>query len=471
MSNGVLTKSRSAAAPGHTKEHADAAPVAQQPSRDSRDDLVHAYVQQFDHLTRGYESSQLVAQRQAAMERFAELGFPTTKNEDWHFTSVAPILERLYAPRPAAGALALDASDIAEFQFEGEWQTLVFLNGRFVPKLSRIESAAKVYVGPMSEADSDDERARFIEQHTGQYADTGNHAFTALNTAFAGDGALVHVAANTVAPVNIHLMFVSDASADGALISPRNMVVMEHHAEATVMESYVSVGDADYFTNAVTEVFVGEGARLRHYKMQRESINACHVGSWYAHQAGSCAYEAFSFATGANLSRTNISTLMDGDGSHVSLDGLYLVNGKQTVDHQTNVVHAKENCTSHELYKGVLDGESHGVFNGKVYVHPEAQKTDGKQSNANLLLSDRARVDTKPQLEIYADDVKCTHGATVGPVDSTALFYLKSRGLGPSVAIRLLTYAFAAEVLEELTIPEVRDKLEQLAFERFAVGA
>jgi Fe-S cluster assembly protein SufD len=264
---------------------------------------------------------------------------------------------------------------------------------------------------------------------------------------------------------------VSDDAAEGALVSPRNVIAMEHHAEATVVESYVSLGNASYLTNAVTEVYVADGARLRHYKIQRESLRAYHVGSWYASQGSNCAYEAFSFAVGADLSRTNIATLLDGEGSHVSLDGLYLVNGDQTVDHQTSVIHAKESCTSHELYKGVMDGESHAVFNGKVYVRPEAQKTDGKQSNNNLLLSEGARVDTKPQLEIYADDVKCTHGATVGPVDSTALFYLKSRGIGPEIALRLLTYAFAAEVLEELTIPAVRDELEKLAFERFAVGA
>lgn len=428
------------------------------------------YVVQFDELERAHEHIWLGAQRRAAIESFAQLGFPTTKDEDWHFTSIAPLLERAYVPL-ANATTALSARDIAQFQFAGEWQTLVFLNGQFVARLSQVESGDTIYAGPMSEALMDDARARTIEQHRGGLADTRTKAFTALNSAFAGDGAFIHIAANTVAPRNVHLLFVSDDAAEGALVSPRNVIALEHHAEATVMESYVSLGNANYLTNSVTEVYVGDGARLRHYKIQRESVRAYHVGSWYANQGRSCAYEAFSFAIGADLSRTNIATLLDGEGSHVSLDGLYLVNGDQTVDHQTSVIHAKESCTSHELYKGVLDGDSHAVFNGKVYVHPEAQKTDGKQSNNNLLLSEGAKVDTKPQLEIYADDVKCTHGATIGPVDSTALFYLKSRGIGPSIALRLLTYAFAAEVLEELTIPAVRDELERLAFERFAVGA
>ena len=440
----------------------------------TRDSRVEGYLKLFDDIGRGHELLWLLKQRRAAIESFGRLGFPTSKDEDWHFTSVAPILERAYVPpvTPSADdSPALTREDVAPYTFEGEWETLVFLNGRYVANLSQIESDAQAYVGPMSDALVDDARAHFFERHFAGVADVGGHSFTALNAAFAGDGALVHVGADTVMPRNIHLLFVSDDAAEGALVSPHNIIALDHHAEVTVVESYVSAGNANYFTNAVTEVYIGDGARLRHYKIQRESPRAYHVGSWYAHQADTCAYEAFSFATGADLSRTNIATLLDGNGSHVSLDGLYLVNGEQTVDHQTSVVHAGESCTSHELYKGVLDGDSHAVFNGKVYVRAEAQKTDGKQSNNNLLLSEGARVDTKPQLEIYADDVKCTHGATVGPVDSTALFYLKSRGIGTSIALRLLTYAFAAEVLEELTIPAVRDELEKLAFERFAVGA
>lgn len=446
---------------------ADDAPVVSPHA--TRDARVAEYVSAFEALDRTDEPIWVGAQRRGAIESFTQLGFPTSKNEDWHFTSVSPLLERTYSPATPDSS-TLTARDISPFMFEGEWQTLVFLNGHFLPQLSESVTGDTVFVGPVSAALESDDTARLLERHVGGLAETHSHAFSALNAAFAGEGALVHVAPNSAPPHNIHLLFVCDDAAEGALVSPRNLIVLGHHAEATVMESYVSIGNANYFTNAVTEVYVADGARLRHYKIQRESTRAFHVGSWYATQGRSCAYEAFSFAIGADLSRTNIATLLDGEGSHGSLDGLYLVNGDQTVDHQTSVIHAKENCTSHELYKGVMDGDSHAVFNGKVYVHPEAQKTDGKQSNANLLLSERARVDTKPQLEIYADDVKCTHGATIGPVDTTALFYLKSRGIGPEIALRLLTYAFAAEVLEELTIPAVRDELERLAFERFAVG-
>jgi Fe-S cluster assembly protein SufD len=246
------------------------------------------------------------------------------------------------------------------------------------------------------------------------------------------------------------------------------LIVAERHSKATVIESYVSVGEATYFTNAVTEVDVADGATVNHYKIQRESPRAYHVGTIEARQGRDSHFVSFSFATGAALSRTNVYTVLGGDGCGVTLNGLYMVDGEQHVDHQTRVEHARPDCFSRELYKGVLDGSSHGVFNGKVYVHPIAQKTDGKQSNNNLLLSDRAHIDTKPQLEIFADDVKCTHGATVGRLDATALFYMKSRGIPTDTARKLLTYAFAADVLETIELDEVRVGLERLALERFA---
>jgi Fe-S cluster assembly protein SufD len=261
---------------------------------------------------------------------------------------------------------------------------------------------------------------------------------------------------------------VTDTTLANGLVSPRLLIVAERYAEATLVESFVSFGTSANFTNAVSEVYLAAGARVRHYKIQRESADAFHVGSVYAHQQEGSHYESFSFATGAALSRTNVSTVLDGPGAHVTLNGLYMVSGTQTVDHQTRIEHAKENCTSHEVYRGVLDGASHAVFNGKVYVRPEAQKTDGKQSNNNLLLSEQARVDTKPQLEIFADDVKCTHGATIGRLDETALFYLKSRGVGQELARRLLTYAFTAGVLEEMTVDVVKVRLEELTFDRYA---
>jgi Fe-S cluster assembly protein SufD len=235
-----------------------------------------------------------------------------------------------------------------------------------------------------------------------------------------------------------------------------------------VIESYVSLRDSGYFTNAVTEISVGEGAHVDHYKMQRESESAFHVGTVQISQARDSQLHSFSFAVGGSLARTNIYTSLDGDAATCTLNGLYLTDGTQHIDNQTSIEHIAPNCPSHEVYKGVLDGRSHGVFNGKVYVHPEAQKTDGKQSNNNLLLSPGARVDTKPQLEIFADDVKCTHGATVGRLDEQAMFYLNSRGIGPETARILLTYAFAADVLETIELEPLKVQLEKMVLARFA---
>ena len=246
-----------------------------------------------------------------------------------------------------------------------------------------------------------------------------------------------------------------------------SLIVIGANARATVLESYVSLSDAVYLTNAVTEVVVGDGATLNHTKLQREGMRAFHVGTIEAHQGRDSHYLSFSFATGASLSRTNIYTTLDGPGCGSTLNGLYMLDGEQHCDHQTSIVHAQPNCFSREVYKGVLDGRSHGVFNGKVFVYPVAQKTDGKQTNNTLLLSDKATIDTKPQLEIFADDVKCTHGATVGRLDEQALFYMKSRGVSRELARRLLTYAFAADVLETIEQQSVREALEEMTLRRF----
>jgi Fe-S cluster assembly protein SufD len=252
---------------------------------------------------------------------------------------------------------------------------------------------------------------------------------------------------------------------------PRNLVVLDRNAKATVLETYAAVGEAHYFTNVVTEVAIADGATLDHVKLQRESQRAFHVGTTDVRQGRDSHYVSFSFGTGGSLSRSNIYTALAGEGCGATLNGLYLLDGEQHTDHQTRIYHAEPNCYSRELYKGILDGTSHGVFNGKVYVEPAAQKTDGKQENHTLLLSDRAHIDTKPQLEIFADDVKCTHGATVGRIDETALFYMKSRGVGRELARNLLTYAFAADVVETIEEDTVRESLESLVLSRFVADS
>jgi Fe-S cluster assembly protein SufD len=432
-----------------------------------------AYVAAFEEVSDGATVPPAVQSiRRAAFDRFASLGFPTTKNEDWHFTSVSPIAEQEFTPLVAASG-DVSRDDLTPFTFGGRgggggaiaWYTMVFVNGRFAPELS---DCTKLPTGVrLWDLATAWNKAPDVVDRVGKLATYDTHAFTALNTAFMYDGAVVQIAPETEVDRPIHLLFVCDATAARAMVHPRNLIVVGRSAKATIIESYVSTSDAMYFTNAVTEVSVGEGATLRHYKMQREGARAFHVGTIEAHQARDSHYMSFSLATGGALTRTNVYTTLDGEGAGSTLNGLYMADGEQHCDHQTQIIHAQPNCFSRELYKGVLDGRSHGVFNGKVFVHPIAQKTDGKQTNNTLLLSDTAQIDTKPQLEIFADDVKCTHGATVGQIDQTALFYLKSRGIPNTLARRLLTYAFAAGVLETIELDEVREGLEQMTLERF----
>lgn len=406
--------------------------------------------------------------RTRAMEQLQANGFPTPRNEDWHFTNPAPITEQPFEPM-AAGLGTVTRDDLAPYLVgHAEWPTVVFVNGRHVPSLSTV-GWLPAGVRVMSLASALHEEPTLLERHLGKYASVTEQAlaFTALNTAMMRDGAVLHVAKETEIPAPIHILYVTDAAAEGGVSHPRNLLVLEHHAKATVIEQYISLGEARYLTNAVTEAVLAEGATLNHYKLQREGEQAYHVGHIEVEQGRDSHYVSFSFAIGSALARSNIYTRLAGEGCGATLNGLYMLDGSQVSDHQTRIEHVAPNCYSREMYKGILDGTSHGVFNGKVYVHPEAQKTDGKQTNKTLLLSERARIDTKPQLEIFADDVKCTHGATVGKLDELATFYMKSRGIPAEMTRRLLTYAFAAEVLETLELQPLVEDLERMTLARY----
>ncbi len=404
--------------------------------------------------------------RERAMAAFQAAGFPTTKNEDWHFTNPSPIAEATFAPmRGPAGTASV--AQITQLLFgETSWPRLVFINGRFVPALSTNGIDG---VKAMSLATAYREEPSLLERHLTRQADTQDpsQVFSAINTALMQDGAVIHVQRGVDVATPITLLFLSDEAASGGSSHPRVLVVAEPQSKVTVIEQYASLGGTRYFTNAVTEGWVGDGATLNLFRLQREARDAFHVGTTAVRQERDSHFVSFSFVTGAELSRINVYADLRGAGCGATLNGLYMLTGVQHCDHQTRIVHAEPNCYSRELYKGVLDDQSHGVFNGKVYVHPEAQKTDGKQTNNTLLLSERARIDTKPQLEIFADDVKCTHGATVGRIDETALFYMKSRGIPNNEARKLLTYAFCAEVLETIPVDALREGLEKMTLERF----
>ena len=426
--------------------------------------MTATYAEAFSAIDAAGAPAWLGELRRAALAEFQSVGFPTTRNEDWHFTSVTPIAERTFrAPKPAAAhtpaeILGLVTGDAA-------WPRAVFVNGRFDAALSSLGGLDGAKVATLSSALRD--MPDFVATHLGRLATFDRQAFTAFNTAFAQDGLVVRVPKGVKVAAPLHVIHVADAQAAGSMLHPRLLVVVEPLAEFAVVESFVALKGTEYLTNAVAEVFVGNGARVHHYKVQQEARDAFHVGTVQATQGRDSLFHSFSYAAGAALSRTNIYTTLLGEAAEVRLNGLYLVDGSQHADHQTFVEHIAPACASRELYKGVLDGEAHGVFNGKVFVDPEAQKTDGKQTNHALLLSPDARVDTKPQLEIFADDVKCTHGATVGRLDEMALFYLKSRGVGAENARALLTYAFAAEVLETVEVDALREGLEAIAFRRF----
>ncbi|MGQ0537464.1 MAG: Fe-S cluster assembly protein SufD [Gemmatimonadaceae bacterium] len=407
----------------------------------------------------------LAARRREALELFESLGFPTTKNEDWHYTSLASLAGAAFDPMAAAtGSLGADA--VAAYSFGSSAPNVVFVNGRYSAALSSIQALPEG-VRVLRLAGAALEEPTLLERYLTRFASL-EHALTALNTAFLHDGVLLHVAAGTRSTVPLHVLHINDTAAAGGVTHPRTLVVIEPNAKARVLEQYVGPSGTEYFTNAVSEVAVADGATLDHYLLQREGDAAFHVGTVEVRQGRDSHYNSFAFSTGGALSRTNIYTVLDGEGCGCTLNGLYMLDGRQHGDHQTRIEHVQPNCFSRELYKGILDDESHGVFNGKVYVHPQAQKTDGKQTNNTLLLSERAKIDTKPQLEIFADDVKCTHGATVGRIDELALYYMKSRGISHESARKLLTYAFAAEALETIELEALRDGLERLTLERYA---
>jgi len=426
------------------------------------------FLSRFEAFSRngGGRPQWLLPLREGAMERFSAEGFPRAKDEDWRFTSLKPITEGNFPPLEAP-PVQPSPEDLDDFLIgHPEWPVAIFVNGRLAPELSRLNSLPQgVRILGLAEAWS--EAPELVKPHLAQTAPVTGSAFTALNTAFMADGALIRLAADAVLEQPIHLIYLTDATAAAGMSSPRTLVVLDSNAKAQVIESYVSLGEGRYFTNAITEVVLGPGARLEHYKIQREDEKAYHVGTIEARQERDSHFESLSFALGAELSRTNIYTVLGGEGSHVTMNGLYVGHGSQHIDHQTRIDHAEPNCTSWEMYKGILDDRSHAVFNGKVFVRPEAQKTDGKQTNRTLLLSDQAKVDTKPQLEIFADDVKCTHGATVGQLEAQALFYCRSRGLSEQDARTLLTYAFAADVLEQIPNHEIAADLERLVMRRF----
>lgn len=399
--------------------------------------------------------------RRSAMARFSELGFPTTHEEDWRFTNVAPIAETSFR-LAEDGHVELTARELERFGFlDLAGIRLVFVNGRYEPGLSLLQPLPDgMKVGSLVHELTTDPGT--LEQHLGRYADYQHDAFCALNTAFMEDGAFVHIPRGTVLSEPISLLYVSAPTADPAITHPRNLIVAGEESQATIVEDYVSLTGDTHFSNVVTEVVVGENSVLSHYRIERESAGAFHVSTLRVQQGRSSDVASHSLLLGGALVRNNVHTVLAGDGGECLMNGLFMGTGEQHLDNYMKVEHAGPHCNSRQFYNGILDGRSRGVFHGRIIVHKDAQKTNAKQTNRNLLLSDEAQIDTKPQLEIHADDVKCTHGATIGQIDEDAIFYLRSRGIAEASARTMLLSAFARESLGRMKNESIRKHLEGL---------
>jgi Fe-S cluster assembly protein SufD len=398
--------------------------------------------------------------RAGGIARFGELGFPNMKQEAWRFTSVASITDASFdIAHPASRIPRLD--EIEPLLVAGSPHRLVFVNGFLVRSLStpfsdgvRLDGLAQALI----------DQPELVREHLCKYAAFQDRPFCALNTAFVRDGAFVYVPAKATVEKPIQLLFLATAGKTGGRVvtHPRNLVVIEREARAAIVETYASLDEEVYWTNTVTEITAGDGARVDYHRVQRESPRAYHIGATETNQGRDSTVNLHAVAFGGALARHDIGSVMAGPGGKLILNGLYLLTGDQHADHHTTIDHAAHHCESHEYFNGVLDGKSRGVFTGRIIVRPGAQKTDSKQTNNNLLLSADAHADSQPQLEIYADDVKCTHGSTVGPLDPRALFYLRSRGVGEHEARRLLTYGFAAEILGRMEVASLRAQLDAI---------
>jgi Fe-S cluster assembly protein SufD len=398
--------------------------------------------------------------RDRAATRFAALGFPTVREEEWRFTNVAPIAAAEFKPT-GLDAVQATEEEISGYLYSDAEHRLLIVNGRFFPALSRTQGLpAGVRVGSLAAAVT--EQADVVQRYLGQLADFGTKGFTALNTALAADGAYVYIPDGVLLEQPLHLLFVTTTSATSGPImtSARALIVAGDRSQARIVETYVGPRGASYFTNAVTEIFAGENAVIDHYKVQEESFDAFHIASMHVHAARSASFSSHSFSLGGRLVRNDVSALLDGEGAECTLNGLYLADGERLVDNHTLIDHAKAHCPSHEIYKGILGGKARAVFNGKIIVRQDAQKTDAKQTNRALLLSDNASINTKPQLEIFADDVKCTHGAAIGQLDEDAIFYLRARGLTYFEARDMLIHAFAGDILDRVKIESLKTALE-----------
>jgi Fe-S cluster assembly protein SufD len=418
----------------------------------------------FENSLNGESLKPIHRVRKEAIANFSNLNFPTTHDEEWRFTNITPLLKYNFQQ---SEKISLKQKQIKNFLFKKISDNLiVFINGHFAPELSRLEKLPEgVKVESISEGIKNG--SAIIDEHLGKYANYKDQIFTALSTAFTKDGAFIHVADNKIVDESINILFITSAGEDKILSQPRNLFVAGKNSQVTIIERYATLDQGIYFTNVVSEIVAGENSSVTHIKVQEESLKAFHVSRTEVDQEKNSNFVSYSISLGGEISRYDVNSKFNDEGGECSLNGLYLLTGSQLYDTHSLIDHAKPHCTSHEHYKGILDDTSRGVFNGKVIVRKDAQKTNAFQENNNIILSDGALVNTKPQLEIFADDVKCSHGATVGQLDQDSLFYLKTRGIGEEMARDILIHAFASDVIKSIKIEQVKDYLEEILTGRF----
>ena len=399
------------------------------------------------------------ALRAQAVSRLNVLTVPTLRDEEWRFTDISPLTGLSF--QPVRSATDLHAADIEQFYLEDATTRLVFVDGVYAPQLSSTLTDCGVMVANLSAADT--AQAATIETHIGHHAAFSDNVFAALNTAFLQDVAVILVPRNVALATTVHLLFIATQTEVASY--PRCLLVAESGSSMTLVEDYVALQDEAYFINPVTEIALADQAHVKHIRVQRDSVKAFHISNCAVSLGRSSNYQSVSVALGAQISRYNLNVLL-AEGAECAIDGLALIADCQLADTHTAIDHAQPHGMSRQLHKCIVGGSAHAVFNGKVMVRQGAQRTDSIQSSRNLLLTGKAHVDTKPQLEIFADDVKCAHGATIGQLDSDEVFYLKSRGLSDSVARNLLTYAFGAEVIDRIPIASLKHRLEQRVLEQ-----
>ena len=419
----------------------------------------------FEDNLNGEKTPEFHRIRKEALQNFSDLSLPTLKDEEWRYTNISPLLK--YNFRFPPEDLNISNELVNKYLFaEMDSNLLIFINGKFSEEKSKLLNLPEgAIAGSISDAIKNNPEN--IKKHFGKYASYNNQIFTALSTAYTKDGAFVYVPNGKIVENPIHIIFITTASEDNIITQPRNLFVASENSQVTIIEHYVSENDSIYFTNAVTEIVAEDNAIVDHYKLQEESKNAFHIASVEIDQELSSDFTSHSISTGGAITRNDFNARLNGDGGECTLNGLFLLEDNQLFDAHTLIDHANPLCNSHEHYKGILDDSSRGVFNGKVLVRQDAQKTNAFQQNNNILLSNNALVNTKPQLEIFADDVKCSHGATIGQIDEDARFYLKSRGIGEEAANAILMHAFASDVIKSMKIESVRNYLEDILSKRF----